>query len=122
MTFDEKVRSLQIHLAAYRIKAGASAPLLWRLMWKLGLKVPPPHFLRFLPLALICGSFFALSWGLTMYLILWRAQQLPLHMVLGAPLLAGLMFGITMAFVFRRQARRLKLPAWDTYTGTPSPR
>lgn len=116
MRFDEKVRAYQAHMLARQIKPGTSTPLLWRALWKLGARLPPPHFLGFVPLVLICGAFFGIFWGLTMYLLLWRAQAMPLPIVFGAPLLAGLLFGLVMASVFRRQARRLELTCWQDWT------
>lgn len=117
MTHDEKIQALLQHARRHQVAPGSAAPPFWRLLWKLGLRLPPPHFLGFWQLVLVCGSFFGSIWGLVVYLLVWRAQQLPLAQAAGTSLCAGALFGCVMAAVYRRQARRLRLPAWHDYGG-----
>ena len=49
------------------------APPFFRLLWALGLDVPPPLFLGFLTLMLLMGTFFGIFWGAFMWLLLWHA-------------------------------------------------
>lgn len=116
--FEHKIQAMRAHLATRQIAAGVAAPPFWRLLWKLGIPLRPPLFLGFVPLALLCGGFFAVLWGLVMYLASWRAQATPLPTMLLGMLIAGALFGTIMATVYRRHARRLQLPAWRHYTGT----
>lgn len=111
----EKLDAYRAWMLSKQIRPGTSVPLLWRLLWKLGVPVPPPHFVGFFPLWLICGCFFGPIWGLTMYLLVWRTDGMPLTIVLGATVAAGALFGLAMATVFRRQARRLKLTVWQDW-------
>ena len=116
--FEHKLQAMRNQLDSWQIAPGIAAPPFWRLLWKLGVPLPPPLFLGFVPLLVLCGSFFAVFWGLVMYLVSWRAQGTPLPTMLLSVLLAGGLFGLVMAMVFRRHARRLQLPAWRDYPGT----
>lgn len=118
MTFDEKVQAHLAQARKHELAAGTAAPLLWRLCWKLGWQLPPPMFLGFGTLALVCGSFFGSIWGVAMYWLAWRGQGLGLLACLGWAALGGLLFGLMLATLIRRNARRLKLPAWQDYPGT----
>lgn len=112
---EEKRRAYRDWMLKREIRPGSSLPPLWRLLWKLGATLPPPHFMRFLPLVLICGGLFGTFWGLAMFFLVWRAQGMPLPFVFASSLLSALLFGLVMAFVFRRQARRLKLTTWQDW-------
>lgn len=118
LSFEQKTQAMRRQLAERKIAPGIAAPPFWRLLWKLGIALPPPLFLGFVPLTLLCGGFFAVLWGLVMYLASWRAQGTPLPTMLLGMLAAGALFGLVMATVFRSHARRLQLPAWRDYTGT----
>lgn len=119
MTHDAKVQALRRQLARHGIRPATATPLLWRLLWQLGVPLSPPHFLGFLPLVLVCGGAFGTGWGVLMYLLAGRTQQVPPAYMLGAALAAGSLFGLIQAAVFRRQAARLQLPAWPDYAGAP---
>jgi hypothetical protein len=118
LSFEAKTQAMRRQLATRQIAPGIIAPPLWRLLWKLGIPLTPPLFLGFMPLALLCGGFFAVLWGLVMYLASWRTQGTPLINMLLVMLAAGAVFGLIMATVYRRHASGLQLPAWSDYTGT----
>ena len=108
------------HLHALGVSAGTVAPPLWRLLWRMGVDVPPPLFLRFLPAAALLGGFFGLGWGLLMWPMYWARHGLPLGAALAAMVFAGTSFGLLMAAYLRFMARRHRLPAWADYTGAPN--
>jgi hypothetical protein len=83
-----------------------------RLLWRLGVDAPPPHFAGFGASALAIGSFFGLAWGLAMWLFLWRSQAVPAAAVVIAAVGAGLLFGISMATYYAFGRRKYKLPPW----------
>jgi hypothetical protein len=85
----------------------------------MGIKVPPPLFIPFVPAALGMGGFFGLFWGAAMWLFFWMRQGASAELVLGASLLAGVCFGLLMAAYLRAVASRHNLPAWSEYTGAP---
>src|SRR5690606_5915862 len=119
MTHREKLDAMYRHMASLRVPRGTAAPPAWRLLWKLGIEVPPPLFARFAPAALAMGACFGLGWGLAMWAILWARQDMPVGVMVVASLAAGALFGLAMAAYFRHLARRHALPPWSEYTGAP---
>lgn len=117
MNHTEKVAAMLEHLAPQGLSPYTLAPPAWRLLWAMGLKVPPPLFLGFAPMALGTGLVFAVGWGLLMSLLgWWPAGVSPLG-ALAAALGAGVLFGLALAAYYRHQARKLALPAWPDYQG-----
>lgn len=98
------------------ISAGAASPFLFRHLWRLGVPLPPPHFLTTrqtiatsclaflllgLPLRALLGSFAggAPSWGMGVLTALG----------------SGAVFGLLLSERHAAQARALGLPSWDDY-------
>ncbi|NIF21472.1 DUF6404 family protein [Candidatus Pantoea multigeneris] len=91
-----------------------SEPFLYRLLWRLGVHIPPPLFAPFALEVLLFGLFFALGWGMTMWWMDWQHRGiLPLAAVL-ISLLTGLLFGLAMAGMQWRTKKRKKLPTWKS--------
>jgi uncharacterized protein DUF6404 len=87
----------------------SAAPLIFSLIWKLGIALPPPHFGGFMANSAIFGIPFGVVWTGLMWLMLpelfvfgWRGAVL-------MALSAGIFFGLSMALMYRCQARRLNL-------------
>ena len=117
MTHSEKLEAMKRHMTALGILQSTAAPPAWKLLWRLGVEIPPPLFLGFWHAALFMGTFFGLLWGAVMWLILWSWQGMPLAFVAIGSLSAGILFGLLMATYFRYLARKHNLPAWADYTG-----
>jgi hypothetical protein len=114
MTHREKVDHLIADLSARGVSPFTTAPPTWRMAWGLGLPLPPPHFMGFIPLALLTGAMFGLVWGLVMWLGPWRSQSL--EDALTASGVVGFFFGLIVAAYYRRSASRLNLPrSWARY-------
>jgi hypothetical protein len=118
MTFEEKREAALKLLESTDIWRSNYAPPLLRLLWKFGVKVPPPHFVGFAANFVCGGLFFGVAWGLLMWALLWWRQSTPLGMVVGAATLAGLLFGLGMASYYRHGARRNKIPLWKEFQPT----
>jgi Family of unknown function (DUF6404) len=119
MTHSEKVELLLKDLAQRGVRQYTVAPPLYRLLWRLGIEATPPHFASFWSLALAMGAFFAIAWGIVMWLFLWRGENMPPVAAFGVSILAGLLFGVIMAAYYRWSARRLALPRWEDYPTKP---
>jgi hypothetical protein len=100
-----------------------ASPLFW-LLWALGLEVPPPLFLGFRKLTLLMGTFFGVLWGalwgVGMWLWAWQGE-IPAGIAVTvtdfAAVLAGLVFGLVMAWYTRGKAARLGIPSsWEEYS------
>jgi hypothetical protein len=111
----EKVDHLLNDLAQRGVGKYSAAPPIYRLLWRMGYQVPPPHFAGFWPLALIMGAFFAVLWGLLMWVFFWRGESMPIAIAIVSSLITGLLFGVAMAAYFRWSAKRLGLPRWEDY-------
>src|SRR5690349_21274408 len=116
MTHQQKVDLLIADLREQGVSPFTTAPPLFRLLWALGLDVPPPLFLGFLTLTLVMGTFFGGVWGALMWLLEW-GLRVPGAMTVPTAAAAGLFFGLSMAAYFRWKAARLGLPRWESYPG-----
>ena len=91
------------------------APPLYRLLWRLGAQVPPPHMAGFAFNSLLMGGFFGVFWSLLTWLMLWGRQGMPLTMVASSALLAGALFGVAMASYMRYSANKRAIPRWHDF-------
>lgn len=114
MTHGEKVAYLLKDLGQKRIGQYTIAPPIYRLLWRLGVEVKPPHFASFWSLVAPLGMAFGVFWGVIMWFFIWR-QSTPVSVAVGTAVLAGLLFGIIMALYYRGRARKLGLPKWADY-------
>lgn len=112
MSFD-RIDAMRRHLAELGIPDSTAAPPLWKLFWRMGFAVPPPPFMGTGRITLVMGGFFGVFWGLVMWLILWSRPGMTVWIATAAAAVAGALFGLGMAFYFRRLARKHVLAAWD---------
>ena len=90
-------------------------PPLFRLLWKIGVEVPPPHYMSFAKIAISYGGWFAAFWWSLMWMFVWSRQGRAMDDdVLGA-VVAGAIFGLIMAWFYERDRRKLCLPAWESF-------
>lgn len=113
MTHCEKVDLFVADLARRGVSEYTSAPPAWRTAWALGLKVPPPHFISFIPMALTSGIFFGVFWGVAMHFMLWGSQGW--RFSASAAVAAGILFGLCLAAYYGVSAAKHKLPSWEKY-------
>jgi hypothetical protein len=113
--FAGRLERARAHLAALGVPRSRIAPPVYRWAWKLGLALPPPLFSGFGFHFIVQSALFAALWGLAM-IVLVRVAGLfiPAAYVAIAAALAGLTFGLAMAFFLRHKARRLSLPPWES--------
>jgi hypothetical protein len=114
MTHDEKIQYLIKDLGQKGVGPYTVAPPLYRLLWRLGIQAPPPHFGGFLVPALWMGAAFGIIWGVFMWFTFWRGQMDP-TMAIGTSVLAGCLFGGVMASYYQRQRKKFALPRWEDY-------
>ena len=107
-------RSLAL-LSARGLARRHAAPPLFRLLWKCGVRVRPPHFLGFAHIALVYGAWFTCAWGVFMWLLVWSHQGVDFPGVALRSAGAGAAFGLTMAWFYTRERREFALPAWESF-------
>ena len=113
MTRREKIDAAIAFLRSRRVSASSAAPPLYRLLWSLGIYVPPPHFQSFLGLALILGTVFGTIMGVVFSLTTLGDRSWEWGAIAG--LFCGVFFGLSMAAYFRWSASKLKLPRWSEF-------
>jgi len=112
MSFEEKREAALARLAATGMWRSNYAPPLYRLLWRLGIKVPPPHFASFSWNFAFSGIGVGLVWGLLMWLMTWSHQGMSIQKAIILSAIAGLFFGLAMAAFYRHGARKHALPKW----------
>lgn len=110
--FQEKQQKALELLAAKGMKPAHYDPPLIRLLGRMGLQVPPPHFQSFPLGALVFGGYFSLIWGLFMWLFVWPGQQVTLASAAPSILSVGVLFGVILAGWYQYSRRKHQLPDW----------
>jgi hypothetical protein len=123
MNHEEKITYLLKWAAANKVSKWRVAPPIFRMAWKCGLKIPPPHFMPFLPLAFI-GT---LGWGIPMTAVVWFSSPLLSGHSSGCipfgniqrfsvtMLTVSAAFGFSVAAIFRYEAHKYKLGKWEDF-------
>jgi membrane associated rhomboid family serine protease len=114
MTHEEKVAYLLRDLGQKGVGQYTIAPPIYRLLWRLGIEIRPPHFASFWSLAAPMAVGFGIFWGIFMWLTVWQ-QGSSVSLAVGTAASAGLFFGVFMAAYYRWRARKLALPRWEDY-------
>lgn len=114
MTHARKIEAAKSLMAEKGIDPATAAPPLWELLWSSGIRVPPPLYMGFLPLALLCGTFFGLLFGaFAWYMGNRGARTMSLHEASVVALATGALFGGSVAWFTRRLARKHGLGTWS---------
>lgn len=101
MKFNEKTKYLEQLLVESGEKKAWGSPPLYKLFWKFGWEIPPPLFQSFKMNFLCFGGYFGIFWGTTMYFFFWRKDEgNDLTINIAAAILAGVLFGVSMAWCF----------------------
>lgn len=100
-------------LAATGIRRGSYAPPLYRLLWEIGVPIPPPYLSSFRFVLLTQGIWFGICWGVFIWWSSWAREGLPTIAIIAFSTLPGLLFGLMMATNARDVAKKHKLPNWS---------
>lgn len=90
-----------------------AVPPIIRLLRRIGFRPLPPHYIPFKTMLLRLCIYFAVAWGLLMGLFIWDAEKMPLSVLIGLSLGAGLLFGLCMALYYAYGRKAHKLTPWD---------
>jgi hypothetical protein len=119
MNYPPKLSSALAMLAATGISRSSYEPPLYRLLWRVGLFLPPPHFASFGFNFVFTASWFGAIWGAIMWLLFWSPLGGSGVVAAITAIAAGFLFGLTMASYYRYIARKHKLPAWSQLNAEP---
>jgi hypothetical protein len=109
----KKARALEI-LKATGIRRNNYEPPAVTLLWKMGLKVPPPHFASFIASALFAAVFFGVTWGLFMWFFVWSGDGMQVETAILTSAVSGTLFGSLMGIYYAYGRRKYQLPDWKT--------
>ena len=115
MNFDDKVTAANALLAAKGIPHQLYAPTLVKLLRRLGLKVPPPHFAGFFGTFFVTAVFFGVLWGVIMWFAWWSEHGTPAITAIGISAAIGAVLGVIFAGYYRTSASKHGIPSWDQY-------
>ncbi|HBR6924824.1 TPA: hypothetical protein MEF31_005389 [Klebsiella pneumoniae] len=112
MDFEARKQKALAIMASRKMWKSNYAPLLIRLLWRLGINIPPLPFAPFWQVFVVMTGYFSPGYGLWMYWTVWRAQGMPLLFACEISLIAGVLFGLTMALFHLWRRKVNKLPDW----------
>jgi len=98
-------------LSGTGILRSSYAPPLSRLLWRLGLDIPPPHFAPFALNAAIFGLAFAIIWAVIFWLLS-LAQVATVDSLFLRSAIAGLLFGVGLSAQIAYSRHKHNLPTW----------
>ena len=107
----KRARALQLLANTGMWRSNYEPPAL-RLLWRLGVDVPPPHFARFGSVALLAGTWFGVLWGGFMWLMMWSGAGMSIAAAALSATVAGALFGLSMAAYYAYGRQKYKLPTW----------
>lgn len=117
MTFQaRRAQSLDILKRTGMWRSNYEPPIL-RVLWKIGIEIPPPHFLPFWQVLVLGAGWFAGAWGSIMWLGEWSKHGVSIMSAVGTASVAGVFFGIAMAIYYAHGRRKHRLPKWNAIDG-----
>lgn len=119
MNYPPKLSSALAMLAAAGMSRSSYEPPLYRLLWRVGVFLPPPHFASFGFNFVFNAAWFGVSWGAIMWLLVWSHLGGSAVVAASAAIAAGLLFGLIMASYYHHIARKHKLPVWSQLQAEP---
>ena len=118
MSFESRrAKALELLKATAMWPSNYEPPIL-RALWKLGFKIPPPHFVPFWKTTLFASLWFGGVWGIVMWLTVWSSQGVALSAALCIAAAAGLFFGLSMSLYYAYGRRKHRLPEWSSLDET----
>ncbi|WP_241823942.1 DUF6404 family protein [Enterovibrio norvegicus] len=114
MDFEQQLDRAHQVLLKKGFSGAAINPIIYRLVRKAGLKVPPPQFAHIGINILVGTVWFGTLWGVIMWFMQWQSLGVTLNYAVNASLLTGMIFGLMMSIWYKISARRKSLPSWHS--------
>lgn len=115
-SFERQVHAFREELRDRGYGAWRAGLFLHLMLWKVGIEVRPPFYMSRSSVVVLFGGYFAVAWGLLMWLFYWRHENTSLLVVIGISVFAGLLFGWMTSLWFGSRVRKLGLPEnWDAF-------
>lgn len=117
MDFEQKVTHFREEMEYLGICQYAAAPLLYRVLWFLGIAEPPPFFAnrwRSLSIHATCYSLLLAFILLTLHIFVALNLSTSVNLFV-IVLMFSLVYSFYMASNYQYQSRMLELPSWELY-------
>jgi len=118
--FTEKHTLALDELAKTGMKTRYCLPPVHRLLWRLGVKVRPPHYSSFVDIVTGIATLFTLMWGSLVSLVTGATGSDILSVYLLSASL-GFFFGVFMGYYYRHGVRKHRLTPWEKLTISSEP-
>jgi hypothetical protein len=110
--FEIKKKIAVAILAKTRISKRDYLPPFYIFLWRLGIKIPPPHFIKSQYLLIIAGLPFGFCWlGIAMMDKYWFLNNI--EIVISTFLIITAVAGGAIAIFYRISSKTNKLPKWE---------
>jgi hypothetical protein len=118
MTFKSKLRCALAIFESGNAKSNAYQPLLYRLIWTIGVEKIPPHFSSFSENWVFFGFVVCFLWSNFMLVVcrlLGASWSNSLVLVIPVGIAVGVAAGYKMAQHFQNEAEQYKIPLWKDF-------
>ncbi|WP_374074171.1 DUF6404 family protein [Bdellovibrio bacteriovorus] len=116
LTHEQKITIFKAYAQEKKIpRAFTSIPTV--MFISLGQQMPPIIFCKPWQIALSLGVNFAVGWGLAMHFMSWQRKNMPISLQVSAAVMAGALFGFSMAIYYKTQKKKYGLTTWEEFKG-----
>lgn len=113
MTFEQKKARAIALMDSKKMWRSNYAPPLLRILWRLGILLPPLPFMPFWQVTVLTGGLWGISWGCAMWFIYWGPSGMVAGEAIIISITGGFLFGLLMASFHWWRRKVNLLPSWD---------
>lgn len=97
MTFEQKKARAIALMDSKKMWRSNYAPPLLRILWRLGIRLPPLPFMPFWQVTVLTGGLWGISWGCAMWFIYWGPSGMVAGEAIIISITGGFLSGLCMA-------------------------
>ncbi|EJU6734266.1 hypothetical protein N4Z18_003969 [Salmonella enterica] len=113
MTFEQKKARAIALMDSKKMWRSNYAPPLLRILWRLGIRLPPLPFMPFWQVTVLTGGLWGIYWGCAMWFIYWGPSGMVAGEAIIISITGGFLFGLLMASFHWWRRKVNQLPSWD---------
>ena len=113
MTFEQKKARAIALMDSKKMWRSNYAPPLLRILWRLGIRLPPLPFMPFWQVTVLTGGLWGISWGCVMWFIYWGPSGMVAGEAIIISITGGGVFGLLMASFHWWRRKVNLLSSWD---------
>jgi uncharacterized protein YybS (DUF2232 family) len=111
MDFDTKLNAALERLSSTGMWRSNYAPPYYRLLWRLGVTIPPPHFSHFT----FNFAFSFISFSVALALWVWFSRGGSLIDIIAQNFIYGVLFAIGMTAIYAYGKIKHRIPSWSEF-------